>query len=187
MRVISGSAGRRKLKQPSGSKIRPTGGKVKESIFNIIQFDIEGRVVLDLFAGTGQMGIETLSRGAKTVDFVDIDTEAIRLIRENVRLCDFDKSANIYQQDAISFLSNVKKYDVIFIDPPYNLNLENKVFPIIEKFDKLNENGIIIFETEANKVSPQLSPPYVLKKEYNYGGVKIVRYSKEVQGAFSLI
>ena len=89
MRVISGSARGRKFKEPVGNSVKPTSGKVKEAIFNIVQFDIEGRRVLDLFAGCGQIGIEALSRGAESAVFVDSSQDAVKLIRENLKLCGF--------------------------------------------------------------------------------------------------
>ncbi len=99
MRVITGSARGRRLKTPEGMDIRPTTDNVKESVFNILQFDIEGRRVLDLFAGTGQLGIECLSRGAREAVFIDQSRDAVRIIRENLKTCGF--SAPVLQQDAL--------------------------------------------------------------------------------------
>ncbi|MCL2424776.1 MAG: 16S rRNA (guanine(966)-N(2))-methyltransferase RsmD [Oscillospiraceae bacterium] len=179
MRVISGSVRGRKLKEPVGFKIRPTSDKVKESVFNIIQFDIEGRNVLDLFAGSGQYGIEALSRGAKTVTFVDSASDAIKLVRENVKICDFSEVAIIHGRDALRYLESDEKYDLIFVDPPYDTNLANKVIERIVEFDKLNINGIIICEIKADAPSPNVELPYMLIKEYLYSGVKIVKYTRE--------
>ena len=178
MRIISGTARGRKLKPLQGFSIRPTSDMVKESVFNIIQFDIEGRRVLDLFAGTGQLGIEALSRGAKSAVFVDSKPDAAKLIRENLKLCGLADRAEVYVCDATAFLKGDERFDLIFIDPPYDATLIDKAMSKIIEFDKLNEHGIIICETEASATLPEVLPPYELQKEYRYGGVKITRYGK---------
>ena len=123
MRVITGSARGRILKELQGMETRPTTGKVKESIFSIIQFDIEGRRVLDLFAGTGQLGIEALSRGARQCVFIDQRADAVKLIRENVEVCGLTDRAVIRSGDAMAYLKSGEKFDIIFLDPPYALSL----------------------------------------------------------------
>jgi len=179
MRVISGIARGRKLREPQGAKIRPTSDKVKESVFNIIQFDIEGRRVLDLFAGSGQIGIEALSRGAKSVVFVDLAADAIKLIRENLKICGLSEMASVYARDAIRFLEGDEKFDLIFIDPPYESKLADIAISKIVEFDKLNINGIIISEANVDFTTPAVAAPYALQKEYKYGGVKISKYTRE--------
>ena len=178
MRVISGSARGRKLKEIAGIDIRPTSDMVKESVFNIIQFDIEGRRVLDLFAGTGQLGIEALSRGAKSAVFVDSSSEAVKLIHENVNLCGFEDTATIYRRDALRYLENCEAFDLIFIDPPYDTMLAERAVSKIIEFDKLNANGIIICETRADSPTLTVSPPYVVQKVYTYGNTKIMRVTR---------
>ena len=179
MRIISGTARGRKLKEPQGFDIRPTSDMVKESVFNIIQFDIEGRRILDLFAGTGQLGIEALSRGAKSAVFVEQNTEAAKLIRQNLQICGFADSAEIRIDDALAYLNSGESFDLIFIDPPYDTKLLDKTLAKIIEFDKLNKNGIIICETRVDRVMPDVPTPYSLQKEYRYGGVKITRYTRE--------
>jgi len=178
VRVISGSVRGRKLKEPVGHKIRPTSDKVKESVFNIIQFDIEGRNVLDLFAGSGQYGIEALSRGAKTVTFVDSASDAVKLVRENVKICGFIETAIIHGRDALRYLDSEEKYDLIFVDPPYDTNLAKKVIERIVEFDKLNINGIIVCEIGKDTPTPEVDEPYIMQKEYLYSGVKVVKYTR---------
>lgn len=178
MRVITGSARGRKLKTPENYDIRPTTDNVKESIFNIIQFDIEGRQVLDLFAGTGQLGIECLSRGAAGAVFVDKDKDAVRIIKENLKTCGM--RATVMQEDSISFLNHCGKFDIIFIDPPYDSNLYESALKIINLVDILSEGGIIICEARREKVLPEMTVPYYKRKEYNYGKVKICIYTKEL-------
>ena len=177
MRVITGIARGKRLKEPSNYDIRPTTDKVKESIFNIIQFDIEGRKVLDLFAGTGQLGIECLSRGAKSATFVDQSREAVSIVKENLKSCGFE--ARVVNDDSIAFLGRGEKFDIILIDPPYATFLAEKALEIINSVDILTEGGIIVCESSREKTLPELKAPYFKKKEYNYGKVRLTTYSKE--------
>ena len=176
MRVISGAFRGRRLKEPPGFDIRPTSDMVKESIFNIVQFDIEGRRVLDLFAGTGQLGIEALSRGAKSVVFVDSSSDAVKLIRENIKICGVSGVSEIYRRDALSFLKYCEPFDLIFSDPPFDSQLSAAAINKIIEFDKLNANGIIISETRADIAAEFVLPTSYSQKEYIYGKVKITRY-----------
>ena len=178
MRVISGAARGRKLKDFPGIDIRPTSDMIKESIFNIVQFDIEGRRILDLFAGTGQLGIEALSRGAGSVAFVDSGADSIKLINENLKLCGFSASASVFRRDALIYLERCDTFDLIFLDPPYDTPLAGRALEKIFEFDKLNANGIIICETRVDWGSPAVCPPYFIHKAYKYGEVKITRYGR---------
>ena len=177
MRVISGNFRGKKLKEPANYDIRPTTDMVKEAIFNIIQFDIEGRRVLDLFAGTGQLGIECISRGAASVTFVDQSKEAIAIVKANLKACGVE--ARVVQDDSIAFLNRGAKFDVIIIDPPYATNLINKALSVINSVDILSEGGIIVCESSREKELPEMESPYFMKKTYNYGKVKITTYGKE--------
>lgn len=181
MRVITGTARGRKLGQLQGVETRPTTDQVKESIFNIIQFDIEGRRVLDLFAGTGQLGIEALSRGAASCTFVDQRKDAVGLVRANLKLCQLSDKARVVQGEALSFLSTVREqYHLVFLDPPYQMDLLENAIKKIAEIDMLTENGIIICESPADKVLPELPHPYHKGREYRYGKIKITVYRKEV-------
>ena len=171
MRIISGIKRGKKLKEPDNYDIRPTTDMVKEAMFNIIQFDIEGRKVLDLFAGTGQLGLECLSRGAGEVTFVDQSREAIALVKQNIKSCGFE--ARVVQSDSIAFL------DLILIDPPYATNLIDKALQIINSVDILTDSGIIMCESGREKPMPEMNMPYFKCKEYNYGKVKLTTYSRE--------
>lgn len=177
MRVITGTARGRKLKTLTGYDVRPTADSVKEAVFNIIRSDVEGRRVLDLFAGTGQLGIEALSRGAVEAVFVDASRDSVAVIKENLKLCGF--TAPVLKCDAVSYLSSCGRFDVIFIDPPYDSDLYEKVFSSINLFDILSEGGIIITESRAEKQLPFLEPPYRLLREYKYGKIKITTYTRE--------
>ena len=120
MRVITGSARGRRLGELKGMETRPTTDKVKESIFNCIQFDVEDARVLDLFAGTGQLGIEALSRGAKSALFVDKRADAVKLVRENLALCHLEENAQVICGDSLAALGTQSgRFDIIFLDPPY--------------------------------------------------------------------
>ena len=153
---------------------RPTTDKVKESLFNIIQFEIEGRRVLDLSGGTGQLGIEALSRGADHCTFVDMRKEAAALIRENLRLTGLSERSRVVQGDALSFLSSCgEKFDVILLDPPYHTELLEKSVERITEFDILREHGIIICESAAERELPALPPPYERGREYRYGKIRL--------------
>ena len=175
MRVISGSARGRRLKELQGMDTRPTTDKVKESLFNIIQFEIPGRKVLDLFGGTGQLGLEALSRGAEHCTFVEQRRDAAALIRENLKTCRLGDSAHVVQGEALDFLTCCReKFDVIFLDPPYQSDLLQRSLELIQKFDILSEHGIIIGETAAELPFPALNAPYEVGKEYRYGKIKLV-------------
>ena len=162
-----------------GRDTRPTTDKVKESIFNIIQFDIEGRKALDLFGGTGQLGIEALSRGAAHCTFLDQRREAAALIRENLKLTGLAEHATVHQGEALSFLNTCReKFDLIFLDPPYQGDLLDQALDVITRIDILNGNGIILCESGAEKGLPQLSSPYVMGREYRYGKIKLTLYHR---------
>lgn len=177
MRVITGTARGRRLRTPENYDIRPTTDNVKESVFNIIQFDIEGRRVLDLFAGTGQLGIECLSRGAAEAVFIDENTAAVKIVKENLKTCGF--TAAVLQQDALSYLRHCGRFDLIFVDPPYDSRLYESVLETINSVDILSDGGIILCESRREKSLPDMRAPYRKKKEYNYGRVKLTVYIKD--------
>ena len=180
MRVITGTARGRRLKELSGLETRPTTDRVKEGLFNIIQFDIEGRRVLDLFAGTGQLGIEALSRGAASAVFVDMRREAARLVEGNLRLTGLAENARVVCGDALAYLGTVQeKADIVFLDPPYGSGLLKKALQQIETFDILRENGIIICESDAAAPMEEMSPPYRFHRTYRYGRVRLTVYRRE--------
>ena len=177
MRVITGSARGRRLKTPANQDVRPTTDNVKEAVFNILRDEIEGRRVLDLFAGTGQLGIEALSRGAREAVFVDSAPSSLAIVKENLKLCGFE--AAIVRSDALAFLKRCGKFDVIFVDPPYDAGLYEDVLEEINSFDILSEGGIIIAEARRERQLPEMVSPYRLRKEYRYGRVKIVTYTRD--------
>ena len=179
MRVITGSARGRKLKTPENYDIRPTTDNVKEALFNIIQFDVEGRRVLDLFAGTGQLGIEALSRGARSCVFTDESREAVKIVKENLKTCGLE--GTVLQTNALDYLRRGERFDLIFLDPPYDAGVYEPVLKTINSVDNLSDGGIIICETRREIPLPVLEAPYRKRKEYRYGKVKICIYTKESQ------
>ena len=180
MRVISGTARGRRLKELPGMDTRPTTDKVKESLFNIIQFDIEGRRVLDLFGGTGQLGIEALSRGAAHCTFVDMNRQATAVIRDNLKTVGFSEKAAVQQGDALVFLAGCRqKFDLILLDPPYQTQLLENCIQAVAKFDILSEHGIMVCESAAEKQLPDLQEPYEKGREYRYGKIKLSVYRRQ--------
>ncbi|MBU5434300.1 16S rRNA (guanine(966)-N(2))-methyltransferase RsmD [Pseudoflavonifractor sp. MSJ-37] len=179
MRVITGSARGKRLKELEGMETRPTTDRVKEGLFNIIQFDLEGRRVLDLFGGTGQLGIEALSRGAASCDFVDLRKDAAAVIRANLKETRLEDRGRVVQGDSLSFLAGCRgKYDVIFLDPPYASGLLEKAMELVCKIDILSEHGIMVCESAADHVLPDVEAPYEKGRDYRYGKIKITLYRR---------
>ena len=179
MRVITGKARGVQLKTPDGLTTRPTTDRVKEALFSIIQFEIPGAVVLDLFGGTGQLGIEALSRGAKNAVFVDAGEPACRLIRENLKRTKLEVDAKVIRSDYLDYLKRCReKYNIIFLDPPYaEVFLENALKCITE-IDILHSGGIIVAERPLGKELPWEFEGYQRSREYKYGKTLLTVYRK---------
>ena len=180
MRVITGKARGVLLKTPDGLKTRPTADRVKEALFSIIQFDVPAARALDLFGGTGQLGIEALSRGAKSAVFVDCREDACKLIRENLRRTKLDTNARVVCSDYETYLNNCKeKFDIIFLDPPYSeIFLENSI-KLITEIDILQSSGIIVTERSVEKELLLDFPGYTRSKDYRYGKTFLTIYRKD--------
>ena len=180
VRIISGSARGRAIVAPPGEKTRPTQDYVRESLFNIIRWDLEDARVLDLFAGTGQLGIEALSRGAKSAVFVDQREDACKLIKENLRRTKLEQDAKVVRMDYLDYLKRTKeKFDIIFLDPPYaEVFLENALKCITE-IDILQSGGIIVAERPLGKDLPWDFEDYTRSKDYKYGKVLLTIYRKD--------
>jgi 16S rRNA (guanine(966)-N(2))-methyltransferase RsmD len=180
MRVISGKARGVNLKTPDGMQTRPTADRVKEALFSIINFDVPNTSVLDLFGGTGQLGIEALSRGAKNVVFVDESDKACTLIRENLRRTKMEEQGRVVRNDYLSFLRTTQEsFDIIFLDPPYaEVFLENALKCITE-IDILHSGGIIVCERPVGKEIPWEYAGYQRSKDYKYGNTIITLYRKD--------
>lgn len=179
MRVITGSARGIQLKTPDGLVTRPTTDRVKEAMFSIIHFEIPGAAVLDLFGGTGQLGIEALSRGAKSAVFVDAGEPACRMIRENLKRTRMEGQGRVVRSDYLDFLSRTKEqFDIILLDPPYaEVFLENALKRITE-IDILRSGGIIMTERPLGKELPWEFPGYERSRDYKYGKTLLTVYRK---------
>lgn len=177
MRVVSGISKGIPLDAPKGLSTRPTTDKVKEAVFSSIQGRIEDSVVLDLFAGSGGMGIEALSRGASECVFVDADKSAIRCIRDNLKKTRL--SGIVLEKEAIRFLRGCdRKFDIIFTDPPYNKGLTKQLIPYAA--DILSDDGILLCETDDAEPKPEPVNGLAIYKEYKYGRVRITAFVKQI-------
>ena len=180
MRVITGKARGVQLKTPEGMLTRPTADRVKEALFSIINFDIPGAKVLDLFGGTGQLGIEALSRGAAEAVFVDAREDACKIIRENLRRTKLEKEGRVARSDYLDYLKRCReKFSIILLDPPYaEVFLENSL-KIITEIDILRSGGIIVAERPLGKELPWDFPGYTRSKDYKYGKTLLTIYRKD--------
>ena len=180
MRVISGKMRGVRLKTPDGLNTRPTADRVKEAMFSILQFELPGARVLDLFGGTGQLGIEAISRGAKEAVFVDQSDKACKLIRENLRLARMEKEGRVVRSDYLTFLKSTKeRFDIILLDPPYaEVFLENAL-KLITEIDILQTNGIIVAERPLEKELPWDFPGYSRSHDYKYGSTLLAVYRRD--------
>lgn len=152
MRIIAGTARSLPLRAPEGMDTRPTSDQIKETLFNILQYDIPGCYFLDLFAGSGQMGLESLSRGGEYSVFVENNRKAAKCIEENIAFTKFDKSARLLVSDVVSALYTLEgkyKFDIIFMDPPYNKGLEKEVLNFLSTSSLLKPDSIIIVEAST--------------------------------------
>lgn len=170
MRVIAGYAKGIQLKTPDGMLTRPTADRVKEALFSILQFDIPGTEVLDLFGGTGQLGIEALSRGSTRATFVDSREDACKLIRENLKRTHLMEKGEVVHMDYLSYLNQCRKrFHIVFLDPPYaEAFLENSLKRIAE-IDILYSNGIIVTERPFGKNLSWACDGYARSRDYKYG------------------
>lgn len=170
MRVITGTARGRRLKTLEGNDVRPTTDKVKEAIFSSIQFDLPAAAVLDLFAGSGQMGIEALSRGAKAAVFVDSAKSSIGVIADNIEAVGFIDMSKIVSSDSLAYLRGCKEsFDIAFLDPPYSKGLIEKSLELLEP--KMSGRGIVVCEHEVGLVLPERIGRLVLRRCKKYGKV----------------
>ena len=177
MRVITGSAKGRRLKTLPGLDVRPTIEGVKEAIFSIVQFDIEDAVVLDLFAGSGQLGIEALSRGARKAVFVDNSSESVKIIRENLAHTKLEDRAVVVNMPNSAFLKSTNEtFDIAVLDPPYDHKLIQKSMP--QLIEKMSDYGIIICEHERNTVLPESYGDFKVSRIHRHGKTTLTVYRK---------
>lgn len=173
MRIITGKAKGIKLFTLDGNDTRPTSERSKEAIFSMLQFDIEGRVVLDLFAGSGQMGLEALSRGASRVYLVDRGRGAFDIIKKNIEKSRLNEGCVALCEDSLSFLkkqSGIEKYDIVFLDPPYATNLIDEALNLMFDKNLIKETSYIVCESDRFDIlSEKNSDRYEIIKTMKHG------------------
>lgn len=177
MRIVSGIARGKRLCTVQGLDVRPTIDRVKEAVFSSLQFDIEGRSILDLFAGSGQLGLEAISRGAKECNFVDGNEMSIKCINENIKNCGFSGNCKVNHCDSFSFLDNTNlKFDIAFLDPPYDKGMIDKAMPML--VSKMSDAGIIVCEHTENDTLQESYGAFEKQKTKRYGKVYVTFYRK---------
>lgn len=177
MRVIAGDFKGRKLETPVDNSVRPTSDKVKEAMFSILMNDIWGSKVCDLFAGTGGLGIEALSRGASKCYFADQSKASIRLLTENVKKCEAMDKSVIIPGDFTRALERLREpVDIFLLDPPYGLGMEFKAMEIIKRNNLLAEDGVIVVEHDARDIMEEQVSGFTKFKEKKYGKVVLSFY-----------
>ena len=175
MRVITGTAKGCRLDTLPGQDTRPTGEKVKEGLFSAIQFELEGRRVLDLFAGSGQLGIEALSRGAATCVFVDRNPAAVAIIRGNLQRANLAVQSQVVGAEAMTFLAHLKEsFDIVFLDPPYKAGLQPALLELI--VPHMNEGGVIVCESDDETALPERVGRFTLHRTRRYGRILLWYY-----------
>lgn len=180
LRIIGGEWRGRKLRFPDAPNLRPTPDRVRETIFNWLSPTINGARCLDLFAGSGALGLEALSRGAATSTFVDSHHKAIESLKDHVDLLHAHEKAKLFQMDAIKFLnSSPSKYDVVFLDPPYQLPLLEKVIPLLESNHWLNHAALLYVEIEKRHTLPEIPLSWTKLKEKTAGDVNYYLFQKD--------
>ncbi|MBR6004608.1 MAG: 16S rRNA (guanine(966)-N(2))-methyltransferase RsmD [Clostridia bacterium] len=178
LRVITGSARGRQLRTLEGDDVRPTTDRVKEAMFSIIQFDIEGRRILDLFAGSGQLGIEALSRGAKEATFVDREKRSVAVVKENLAKTGFDKNSRVVQTDAFSFLRMTgDEFDIVFLDPPYGTGMLQKTIGMLSPC--VAQGGTVICEHPHGEEMPETAEELSVYRTYKYGRTALTVYRRQ--------
>ncbi len=178
MRVITGIAKGRRLKTLEGNDVRPTTDKVKEAIFSSIQFDIEHSSILDLFSGSGQLGIEAISRGAKSAVFVDLNPDAIKVVNENLAATNFENQAKVVRSDCFSFIAATNDvFDIAFLDPPYRDGILEKTLSAVTGV--MSNNGIIVCERPLDISLPEYVNGFRETKQLKFGKILVSVYRKE--------
>ena len=188
MRIISGKYGSRKLKTLTGNNTRPTEDRVREAVFSRLGPYFNGGIILDLFAGSGAISLEALSRGFDFAYLVDVSKEAVSVIYSNIsdlKVQDQTKVLNTSYKSALTKLKNLElQFDLIYLDPPYNRGIEKEALDLITKYDLLKDDGTIVIETDK-RTEPEITSPYILEKTATYGINRISYLRKEKADAES--
>ena len=177
MKVITGSLRGRQLDTLDGEEVtRPTAQSTKEALFSAIQFELEGRKVLDLFAGSGQLGIEAISRGARHCTFVESNKRAYAVVEQNIKKCKIEDKCTLVFSQASSFLMNKNNFDIAFADPPYRKGLIEECLPKL--VGMMNDDGVIICESARDEELPESVDGWSIDRVRNYGKTKLSYYRK---------
>lgn len=177
MRIITGSAKGKRLVAPEGRDVRPTPERVKEGLFSALQFDIEGRRVLDLFAGSGQLGLEALSRGAESCTFVDASDASVKIVQKNLKITGFEGRGHVIRSDYAAFAASSRDtFDIVFLDPPYAAGL---LMPALKAvLPLMSDYGMIVCEHPPEIKPEQTVGGFSISRSYRYGKVLITIYRK---------
>lgn len=177
MKVITGSLRGRRLDTLDGEEVtRPTAQSTKEALFSAIQFEIEDRKVLDLFAGSGQLGIEAISRGARHCTFVESNKRAYAVVEQNIKKCKIEDKCTLVFSQASSFLMSKNNFDIAFADPPYHKGLIEECLPKL--VGMMNDDGVIICESARDEELPENVDGWCVDRVRNYGKTKLSYYRK---------
>ncbi len=177
MKVITGSLRGRNLDTLGGDDVtRPTTQSTKEALFSSIQFEIEGRRVLDLFAGSGQLGIEAISRGARHCTFVESNKNAYKIVQRNTEKCNIEGKCSLVLGEAKSFLMKKDCFDIAFVDPPYHKGIIEECLPPLTKM--MSDDGVIVCESAKDETIPQEVNSWCIAREKHYGKTKLTYYRK---------
>lgn len=172
LRIITGTAKGKRIETLEGEATRPTSERIKEALFSSIQFDIEGRRVLDLFAGSGQLGLEALSRGAKSVSFVDSSREAMEIVKKNAKVTGFFEECRYMVSDYRNYIrkaSGRDLYDLVFIDPPYAMECCKEALGALVEKGLLENGAIVVAESGTEEINPSDFPSFEVIKSTHYG------------------
>lgn len=176
MRIITGKARGMNLATLDGEETtRPTTSKVKEAVFSAIQFELEDKRVLDLFAGCGQMALEAISRGASSAVLIDESADAIDVIKENAKKTGFIKQCSISRMDYSEYLKSASgrdSFDIVFLDPPYARNMKDEILKKVTKAGILNDGAVVVCETDKDEIDGDIYG-LTLRKRYKYGRVLV--------------
>ncbi len=177
LRIITGTAKGKRIETLEGEATRPTSERIKEAVFSSIQFDVENRRVLDLFAGSGQMGLEALSRGAASASFVDLSREAIDIVKKNAKMTGFFDVSRYMVSDWRNYIrkaSGRDVYDLVFIDPPYSMECCNEALDKLASAGLLASGAIVVLESGTEEYDPDAHPDFEVIKSTHYGKKTIV-------------
>lgn len=179
LRIIGGEWRGRKLHFPNVENLRPTPDRVRETVFNWLASVVDGARCLDLFAGSGALGLEALSRGASSTTFVDSHIKVVQALQDHIELLSAQDKAEVILSDSVKFLSNrAKKYNLVFLDPPYKLKLMDKVIPLLEKNDWLADNAMLYLEMDKRQLLPELPENWKQLKEKIAGEVSYFLFQR---------